>query len=890
MRKFSLLPFLFLLSEQVFCQCDSLYFRITATAIFDMVAFDTSHLLAVGDNGYVIKSADGGNSWRNIPTFQPNYLFAVSAPTDSILYAVGSWKTILKSEDQGETWYPLFAKTTSTFTTPTAWLNDVFFLTKDKGYIVGDYALLYSTTDGGQTWKDTTFSTVASSRLECVTFVNDKLGFIAGGGTTMYRTKNGGSTWQKINLDFVGFNQSINKIKFLDTLTGFAVSSNGYCIKTTDGGDTWNRMNTPYAGGYSDIDFLDNQVGFIVGTYTNGTLLKTTDGGNNWTMEWNSFATYSSGSVLAIDKTKKKVVFAGGGSYADVFGYNGRTIISTSDTGVTYKQLSANARVDYHALYFINDSTGYIAGDGGTFFKTSDYGESWKPLQKIQSLLGGNSTRSLFFVDEQNGYAASDLLYRTSDGGNSWTLTTIPGGNQQVFVNHMYFFNPQEGVVMDNYHIYRTSDGGSSWKTVLDTPYVMRDMWFTPAGKGFAVGYEGITLVSEDKGLHWSRFTINNAAMFTGVYFYNNSLGFIGTSDSVLYKTTDGGTSWTWLNTGTHRTEMRSFFFESDSLGYMMCNNNGGISGILKTKDGGRTWRSERGIIENVTSFGGLHTIYIAGGAGFIAKTDHRYKPNIPGYIYGPAFNCQNQKSAFFTGPLTGVDFTWNLSGGGSNSFNQNSDTVLWNNPGNYILSVTTSNVCGTSPPRQVAITVNPATAINSQPVTQSVCAGSTANFSVAATGTALQYQWQKGGNDITGATSSSYSLQVADSTAAGDYFVKVTGLCGSVLSSAAKLTVLSKNACTTAVVPVNDLVEKVMLAPNPVLSNAVLKISAKKPQGVQFEVVDMNGRTVLKFSKILARGENKFDLNLAALGTGIYQLYGKASGDVLMVVRFVKN
>jgi hypothetical protein len=48
----------------------------------------------------------------------------------------------------------------------------------------------------------------------------------------------------------------------------------------------------------------------------------------------------------------------------------------------------------------------------------------------------------------------------------------------------MYFFNPQEGVVMDNYHIYRTSDGGSSWKTVLDTPYVMRDMWFTPAGKG----------------------------------------------------------------------------------------------------------------------------------------------------------------------------------------------------------------------------------------------------------------------------------------------------------------------------------------------------------------------------------------------------------------------
>src|SRR5262245_32248119 len=107
-RPLLLFGVMILLLKDVTAQCDSSYFRYAATLINDVLLFpDTNKIIGVGDNGYIIKSTDGGRNWKNIPTFQPYYLRAIYAPTDSILYTVGSWRTVLKSEDQGESWYPL---------------------------------------------------------------------------------------------------------------------------------------------------------------------------------------------------------------------------------------------------------------------------------------------------------------------------------------------------------------------------------------------------------------------------------------------------------------------------------------------------------------------------------------------------------------------------------------------------------------------------------------------------------------------------------------------------------------------------------------------------------------------------------------------------------------
>src|SRR2546426_12523466 len=83
------------------------------------------------------------------------------------------------------------------------------------------------------------------------------------------------------------------------------------------------------------------------------------------------------------------------------------------------------------------------------------------------------------------------------------------------------------------------------------------------------------------------------------------------------------------------------------------------------------------------------------------------------------------------------------------------------------------------------------APSITLQPANQSVTAGQTATFTVAATGTApLRYQWQKNGLPI-GANSPSYTTPattIADNGA--QFTVVVSNSAGSVTSNAATLTV----------------------------------------------------------------------------------------------------
>jgi sugar lactone lactonase YvrE len=83
------------------------------------------------------------------------------------------------------------------------------------------------------------------------------------------------------------------------------------------------------------------------------------------------------------------------------------------------------------------------------------------------------------------------------------------------------------------------------------------------------------------------------------------------------------------------------------------------------------------------------------------------------------------------------------------------------------------------------------APAIQTQPQSQTVTAGGSAQFSVTASGRpAVTYQWSFNGTAISGATSSSYSLSSAQSANAGSYTVTVSNAVASVTSTAATLTV----------------------------------------------------------------------------------------------------
>src|SRR5262249_42901335 len=107
---------------------------------------------------------------------------------------------------------------------------------------------------------------------------------------------------------------------------------------------------------------------------------------------------------------------------------------------------------------------------------------------------------------------------------------------------------------------------------------------------------------------------------------------------------------------------------------------------------------------------------------------------------------------------------------------------------GSYTVVVT--GTCGTVTSSAATLTVNPATAITTQPVSQSRTASQSVTFSVVATGANLSYRWRKGGDPISGATAFGSPMNRAARADAGDYDVIVSGACGSVTSSSATLTV----------------------------------------------------------------------------------------------------
>jgi uncharacterized repeat protein (TIGR01451 family) len=107
--------------------------------------------------------------------------------------------------------------------------------------------------------------------------------------------------------------------------------------------------------------------------------------------------------------------------------------------------------------------------------------------------------------------------------------------------------------------------------------------------------------------------------------------------------------------------------------------------------------------------------------------------------------------------------------------------------------SVLVSNTFGAAVSSNAALTVLVPAAITTQPSNQTVAAGTSASFSVTASGTApLAYQWKFNGTNLPGANASTLLLASAQSTQAGNYTVVVTNVAGSVTSALARLTVLT--------------------------------------------------------------------------------------------------
>jgi photosystem II stability/assembly factor-like uncharacterized protein len=242
----------------------------------------TSNGIAVGSDGYLQRTDDGGKSWHDVTLPQgitQDLNFVRFANSQSGL-AIGNASIILRTNDGGRTW-----ERTGEPPPGSANLMALTFFDGDKAAAVGEHGTIVFTNDSGKSWKQT--SSNSDSLLKSVACGSSSIGVAVGDKGVIVRTEDGGEKWL-LTQSPSGI-EALNDVRFTSASHAVAVGAGinePIIIWTDDSGKTWQKAKIPAASkNLTSIAFSDATNGVAVGTsrFIDGvstiTILWTSDGG-----------------------------------------------------------------------------------------------------------------------------------------------------------------------------------------------------------------------------------------------------------------------------------------------------------------------------------------------------------------------------------------------------------------------------------------------------------------------------------------------------------------------------------------------------------------------------------------------------------------------------------
>lgn len=247
-----------------------------------MAAINTLTAVAVGDNGVIVRTEDGGaTAWKPVASNVTANLYGISFATSRRGWAVGAGNKILKTVDAGKTWQADSAQGTEDLR-GVAMVSTPYGI---RGVAVGDNGairlfngLSWTATNLGPKPKLVAVAARPSSVAERWEAWAVGTPATTGGAAqgVIYHYFNGG--WYEASLNPAP--SALHGVFFLDENRGWAVGAGGVVLSTTNG-ETW--FPNPALGSVSlnCIAFADANTGCVVGD--GGAIFQTANGGQNWT-------------------------------------------------------------------------------------------------------------------------------------------------------------------------------------------------------------------------------------------------------------------------------------------------------------------------------------------------------------------------------------------------------------------------------------------------------------------------------------------------------------------------------------------------------------------------------------------------------------------------------
>jgi photosystem II stability/assembly factor-like uncharacterized protein len=249
-------------------------------------------------------------------------------------------------------------------------------------------------------------------------------------------------------------------------------------------------------------------------------------------------------------------------------------------------------------------TTIYVGAASGGIFKSTDNGANWinifgfVPTIGIGDMAIDPNNEQVIYAGTGEANASSNTflgsgIYKTTDGGTTWNYTGLENSayigriivdwnnSSRIYAaacGNLFTQTPDRG-------IYRSIDAGETWNKIL---------FLTDSTSG-------IDLVQ-----HPTNPEILYAAMWERIrgLDYRRSFG----TSSGIYKSTNGGDTWTELTIGlpTGNTVGRIGISISESnpnILYAIYDKSDYVSQVFKTVDGGSTWtQTNDGILSNINS------------------------------------------------------------------------------------------------------------------------------------------------------------------------------------------------------------------------------------------------------------------------------------------------
>lgn len=260
-----------------------------------------------------------------------------------------------------------------------------------------------------------------------VHFVSENIGWAAGGagalsGGVILGTRDGGANWTVQMGDPQSSDAAIGDLRFIDATHGWAVQFAGNASRQLrkDDGETWKEVGS-IPQHFRDYSFTSVQHGILAGPSAD--LALTDDGGNSWKP------------------------------------------VASCEAEAEVNGLTKRIGCDFLGLHFPTPATGYAVGsssdlpNGLVLFKTTDGGASWKH-SVVQTEAG--RAENVYFADQSTGYVRigypdTGLLYRTADGGQTWTRMAASPGKR------IRFAEPEVGWAFDYRKLSYTTSSGKTW-------------------------------------------------------------------------------------------------------------------------------------------------------------------------------------------------------------------------------------------------------------------------------------------------------------------------------------------------------------------------------------------------------------------------------------------